>query len=159
MLKNIILLSIVLGFLACGEDCDNSDNLISLSVVEISVISFPNLKPNGDEWDDSFLDSEFPADLAISVSSGNEEIGQSDAYKANVISPTRTTFEDRYFISEVDEELTISIFDMDDNNEVEFIGSVSKTPKEIYSESACTSLFTFSENNLVIEIAVTYILE
>lgn len=150
-----MLILVVIGILSCDEDCSNADKLIYLNIEEITIKNFPNFKPNGDGWDDSFFESEYPADLVITVTNGGQYIGGTQIYMPNVESPSEVDFETSIPVTGVDLDLTISVWDMDED-ENEFIGSVTGVPREIYRNSECSPTFNFDQGAMEIEIFATY---
>ena len=117
--------------------------------------SFPNVKPNGDQWDQSLFESEFPADPILTISLGNEIVAGTDIYMPNIISPFDAKYNVWHTIEDVDLKLTISVWDKDEEED-EFMASVEAFPRDIYEESGCTSLYLFSNDDCEIEIEVSY---
>lgn len=157
MFRNVILLILVTGFWACSEEEDhcNPERLQSINIEEITVRSFPNFKPDGEVWDTSFVITEYPADLVVVIYNSDSIIWQSQIYKPNVTSPSETTFTQVVPLMNVDQEVVISVWDMDDI-ENEFIGSVQFVGREIYSSFACNKEFLLDQNNIIIEVTATF---
>ncbi len=158
MIKIVMSILVVLGCLSCCKESEGicePGKLVSLTIEEVIVKKFSNRKANGDEWDESFLESEYPADLVVSVSSGAELIGMTQIYKPNVTSPSHVSFSTSYLITNVDLILTISIWDKDDV-ENEFIGSVIGIPRDVYRNSDCLRTYSFIQNEMEIDMIATY---
>ncbi len=143
-------------WLSCGDDDCDPDRLVEINIEEITVKSFSNLKPTGEVWDDSPLESEYPADLVIAIGYPDTIVWQSEIYVPNVKSPTETIFSHNVSLTNMDENFTISVWDMDDV-ENEFIGSVSQSPRLIYQMGNCLPSYSLVKDSLEVEIIASYV--
>ncbi len=155
MIRILIKFYIVFILFSCGDDCGDPQNLKSMRIEGITLRSFPNEKPNGDQWDQSLFESEFPADPILTISVGNETVAGTDIYMPNIISPFEAEYDVWYTVEQVDLKLTISVWDKDEEED-EFMASVEAFPRDIYEVAGCTSKYLFSNDDCEIEIEVSY---
>lgn len=158
MIRIIIALLFVFSLSNCSKDCGDANKLISMRIEGIVLKSFPNTKPDGSQWDESVIVTEFPADPIITISSGIDIIAETEIYMPNIVSPFEAIYNAWFTIEKMNQSITLSVWDKDEL-ENEFIASVSGIPKEMFEESGCNSTYLFSTEECEIEIEVSYKVE
>src|SRR5438046_3097785 len=149
-MKKIIFLfvTIIIAF----SSCDKGPPPVSVTINAITVNSFPQLNPYGDEWD--VVDG---ADLYFAINEGDNPgnfLLVSSTYYENSTVPVNFTHGFPYTIGSIRDAWTLSLWNYDNGNDDDIVSAFSFIPNDYYVKGRNT--ITLTNNSGACELNVTW---